>query len=120
MVFTGALSGEELAILLKGSSMGVFPTLYEGFCFPMVESMACGIPTIASNVSCLPEVSGGVLRYFDPMSTEDMADAIEKVLNDTAERGRMVSAGLARAAQFSWRKTAEETLDVLAEAARRR
>jgi glycosyltransferase involved in cell wall biosynthesis len=117
VVFTGALPDSEIALLLKGASLGVFPSLYEGFCMPMVESMACGVPTVASNVSCLPEVSGGVLRYFDPTSPEDMANVIHQVLTDSDERQRIIAAGLQRASQFSWRSTAEQTLEVLSSAA---
>ena len=65
IILTGALPDEELSILVKNASLCVIPSLYEGFCLPMVEAMACGVPTVASNSSCIPEVSGrnpGVLR----------------------------------------------------------
>jgi glycosyltransferase involved in cell wall biosynthesis len=68
VVFTGALPDSDLALLLKGSLLAAMPSLYEGFCLPMIEAMACGIPTIAASTSCLPEVSGNVLSYFDPLS----------------------------------------------------
>ena len=62
-----ALADAELTLLLKGANLVVIPSLYEGFCLPMLEAMACGIPTIAANTSCLPEISGNVLRYFNPV-----------------------------------------------------
>ena len=68
VVLTSALNDRDLSLLVRGASLEAIPSLYEGFCLPMVEAMACGIPTIAANSSCLPEISGGVLRYFDPYS----------------------------------------------------
>jgi alpha-1,3-rhamnosyl/mannosyltransferase len=113
VVLTGALADSDLATLLKGSTLVVIPSLYEGFCFPMVEAMACGIPTIASNSSCLPEVSGGVLKYFDPLSVEEMAACMEEVLESEETRRGLVQRGKQRAACFSWRRCAEQTLEVL-------
>lgn len=113
VIFTGPLPDGELALLLKGSVASVIPSLYEGFCLPMVEAMACGVPTIASNASCLPEVSGGALRYFDPFSVEDMASAIEHVLEDRSVREQLARDGLKRASFFSWERCARETLELL-------
>jgi glycosyltransferase involved in cell wall biosynthesis len=110
VIVTGPLPDEELAMVVKGASAAVVPSLYEGFCLPMVEAMACGIPTTASNNSCLPEISGNVLRYFDPLSVEAIADSIEAVLCDTQLRQEVSSAGIKRAAEFSWGKCARETL----------
>jgi glycosyltransferase involved in cell wall biosynthesis len=120
VVLTGALNDRDLSLLLRGASLEVIPSLYEGFCLPMVEAMACGIPTVASNSSCLPEISGGVLRYFDPASVEDMSRSMETVLlsrdlqTDLTERGR------GRAQTFSWDLCAQQTLAVLEQVARRR
>ena len=83
----------------------------------MVEAMACGVPTIASSASCIPEVSGGVLEYFDPYSEEEMAAAIERALDDSSLRHRLREKGLARAAEFSWARCAADTLQVFIEAA---
>ena len=113
VILTGALPDEDLASLLKGSTLCVIPSLYEGFCLPMVEAMACGTPTIASNKSCLPEVSGGVLRYFDPYSIEEMASTIAAALEDTALRSQLSTEGIKRASQFSWDRCAKETMAVL-------
>jgi glycosyltransferase involved in cell wall biosynthesis len=99
--------------LLKGSVASVIPSLYEGFCLPMVEAMASGVPTIAANASCLPEVSGGALRYFDPLSVEDIESAIEQVLGDDALREQLARDGVKVVAKYSWEKCARETLDVL-------
>jgi glycosyltransferase involved in cell wall biosynthesis len=118
VVLTQALSDTDLAMLLKGANLAVIPSLYEGFCLPMLESMACGIPTIAADRSCLPEVSGGVLRYFNPESVDDMAVHMEQALESTALRRELVEKGRARALEFGWRRCAEETLAILARWAR--
>jgi glycosyltransferase involved in cell wall biosynthesis len=113
IIFTGTLDARDLAILIKGASLCVIPSLYEGFCLPMVEAMACGVPTIVADSSCLPEVSGGVLRYFDPLSEEDMAATIEDVLDHSDLQKELARRGLKRASEFSWQRCAEETLMVL-------
>jgi glycosyltransferase involved in cell wall biosynthesis len=112
IVLTGPLPDAELATLIKNASLCVIPSLYEGFCLPMVEAMACGAPTVASSNSCIPEISGGVLEYFDPYSVEEMAWVIRKGLEDSEMRGRLKRDGLSRAAEFSWERCARETLNV--------
>lgn len=117
VIFTGPLPDQELALLIKGASLAVIPSLYEGFCLPLLEAMACGIPVVASNSSCLPEVSGGRLRYFDPFSIDDIGNTILTVLGDPDLQRRLVQDGLKRAAEFSWERCARETLAVLRNAA---
>jgi glycosyltransferase involved in cell wall biosynthesis len=77
--------------------------------------MACGVPVIAANSSCLPEISGGMLRYFNPESVEEMSACMEEALEDAELRRELSEKGIARAAQFSWRRCAQETLAVLKE-----
>jgi glycosyltransferase involved in cell wall biosynthesis len=113
VILTGALEDSDLATLLKGASLAVIPSLYEGFCLPMVEAMACGVPTIAANSSCLPEVSGGVLKYFEPRSVEDMSACMEQVLDDGEARRLLAQRGRERATTFSWKGCAVQTLEVL-------
>jgi glycosyltransferase involved in cell wall biosynthesis len=118
VVIPGTLEDSELALLIKGASLAVMPSLYEGFCLPMVESMACGVPVVASNTSCLPEVSGGVLKYFNPNSVEDMAACMEQVLEDSGLRQHLAQAGKKRAAGFDWTTCAEKTLAIFEECGR--
>ncbi len=113
VILPGALNDSDLAMLIKGASLVVIPSLYEGFCLPMVEAMACAVPAIVANASCLPEVSGGVLKYFDPTSVKEMAACMEQVLESGDTRKGLAQRGRERAACFSWRRCAEETLDVL-------
>lgn len=113
VILTGALANTDLALLLKGAVLAVVPSLYEGFCLPMVEAMACGAPTVAANASCLPEVSGGVLEYFDPLSVEDMSDCMQRVLESEGLRKALSRKGRERARVFDWQRCAQETLDIL-------
>jgi glycosyltransferase involved in cell wall biosynthesis len=117
VVFTGPLPTEDLSILVKNAALCAIPSLYEGFCLPLIEAMACGIPTIASNSSCIPEISAGKLRYFDPLSVEEMAVEMERALTDAGLRKELREAGLRRASEFSWQRCAQETLRVLEQAA---
>lgn len=113
VVLTGPLDDGDLACLLKGASLAVVPSLYEGFCLPMVEAMACGVASIASDASCLPEVSGGVLKYFDPSSVDAIASCMESALDSNEIRRGLAERGKQRASVFSWRRCAEETVSVL-------
>jgi glycosyltransferase involved in cell wall biosynthesis len=113
VIFTGLLAEADLALLLKGASLAVIPSLYEGFCLPMVEAMACGVPTIAAKTSCLPEISGNALAYFNPLSVEDMASCMHSVLINSQLGMRLRQQGIARAQEFSWERCARETLQVL-------
>jgi glycosyltransferase involved in cell wall biosynthesis len=113
VILTGILDDSELALLIKGASLAVVPSLYEGFSLPMVEAMACGVPTIASNTSCLPEISGNTLAYFDPLSCEEMAACMQTVLRSSELRLRLVQNGIARAREFTWERCARQTMDVL-------
>ena len=113
VILTGVLADADLALLLKGAALAVVPSLYEGFCLPMVEAMASGTPTVAANTSCLPEVSGGVLEYFDPFSVEDMSDCMQRVLESEELRRALAREGRERARMFDWQRCAEETLNIL-------
>ncbi|MHB8217443.1 MAG: glycosyltransferase family 4 protein [Candidatus Sulfotelmatobacter sp.] len=117
VIFTGALADEDLSMLVKGAELCIIPSLYEGFCLPLVEAMACGTPTIASRGSCIPEVSGGCLRYFDPHSVDEMACLMEEVIDDSDLRMDLSTKGSRRATDFSWERCAAETLSELAEVA---
>jgi glycosyltransferase involved in cell wall biosynthesis len=119
VVLTGALSDRDMSLLVRGASLEVIPSLYEGFCLPMVEAMACGVPTIVANTSCLPEISGGVLRYFNPTSVEEMAACMESVLLSRDLQVELAQQGRARAQKFSWDVCAQQTLAVVEQVARR-
>jgi len=116
VINAGMLSDCDLALLIRGASLAVVPSLYEGFSLPMVEAMACGVPTVASNASCLPEISGNALAYFDPLSVEDIAACLQTALRDSDLRLRLRQNGMNRAREFTWDRCARQTLDVLMKA----
>ena len=116
VILAGMVSEADLPLLIKGAKVTVVPSLYEGFSLPMIESMACGTPTIASRTSCLPEISGNVLAYFDPLSIDDMATCRESALVDSQMRDRLRQTGIEQASKFTWERCAQETLDVLMKA----
>ncbi len=120
VILTGALNDRDLSLLVRGAVLEVIPSLYEGFCLPMVEAMACGTPTIAANTSCLPEISGGVLRYFDPTSIEDIAAMMQTVLQSRHLQAELAGRGRERVQKFDWDLCAEQTLAVVEQVARRR
>ena len=95
----GRVPREELASLYRRASALVFPSLYEGFGQPPLEAMACGCPVACSTAGSLPEVCGNAARYFDPMSVDEMVEAISTVLDDPQP---LVERGLPRAALFTW------------------
>jgi glycosyltransferase involved in cell wall biosynthesis len=116
VILAGVVSEPDLALLIKGAELAVVPSLYEGFSLPMVESMACGTPTIVSRTSCLPEISGNVLAYFDPLSIDDMAACMQSALTDSQMREQLREKGIEQASKFTWERCAQETLDVLIKA----
>lgn len=113
----GYVPREVLPALYAGATAFVYPSLYEGFGLPVLEALACGAPVVTSNVSSLPEVGGDAALYIDPHSIEELAAAIEKLLDDEALREQLKIKGFAQAAKFSWEKCARETLAVYHEIA---
>jgi alpha-1,3-rhamnosyl/mannosyltransferase len=89
-----------------------FPSLYEGFGLPPLEALACGAPVLCGDTSSLPEVVGDAALRVDTRSVTALAGGLAQLLGDTALRQRLREAGLQRAANFSWRRTAEATLNV--------
>jgi glycosyltransferase involved in cell wall biosynthesis len=100
---------DPLAALYRGASVMVYPSLYEGFGLPPLEAMACGTPVITSSASSLPEVVGDAGLLVDPHDPDALTDAMATVLSDDRLRSRMRENGLARAATFSWARTAAAT-----------
>lgn len=109
----GWLSRDELDRLYAESTALVFPTRFEGFGLPPLEAMARGCPVIVSDIPVLHEVAGDAAVYVDPDDPEAIARAIRSVLDAPVERERMSRAGVARAAAFSWEKTAAATREAL-------
>jgi glycosyltransferase involved in cell wall biosynthesis len=112
---TGYLDDGELRALYSSCKLFVYPSLYEGFGLPPLEAMACGAPVIASRIATFEETLDGNAQLVAPNDEHALAQAIVHLLEDEAERQTLAARGLARAAQFSWKKTAELTLSVYEE-----
>ena len=108
--FPGHVPAADLEGLYRAASCFVFPSLYEGFGLPILEAMRRGVPVACARASSLPEVAGEAARYFDPRRPEELSAAICQLLEDRGLAARLAEAGRERAAQFSWRRTAEGTL----------
>jgi glycosyltransferase involved in cell wall biosynthesis len=102
----------DLPAIYNGADVAVLPSYYEGFGLTALEAMACGTPVVATNRSSLPEVVGDAGLLIDPYDPADIAAAIRRILEDSALRDRLRSAGPARAATFTWQRTAEIVLQV--------
>jgi glycosyltransferase involved in cell wall biosynthesis len=117
VVLLGDVSEERLRTLYRCATALVYPSMYEGFGLPLIEAMATGTPVIASSAASIPEVTGDAALLLAPTDVAAWAGAISRVVNDEALRARLRASGLARASRFTWRHTAELTLDVYRRAA---
>ena len=113
--FLGFVPDETLAVLYRLADVFVFPSLYEGFGLPPLEAMAAGTPVITSNVSSLPEVVGDAAVLIDPLQPEAIADAMRRVLSDSALRADLRTRGLERVRHFSWARSVERVRAIYGE-----
>ena len=107
---TGFVAEEDKAVLISGATAFLFPSLYEGFGFPVLEAMACGTPVICSHTSSLPEVAGDAALLVDPLDTTGLATAIRRVLTDGSLRTCLARRGYANIQRFSWQRCARQVL----------
>lgn len=113
VIFTDYIPDDDLPALISGAKCYVLPSLWEGFGIPVIEAQACGVPTIVSNVSSLPEVVGDSAILIDPESPKSIATAIEKILSNEKTRADLINKGFKNIKRFSWQKCAQETLKAL-------
>jgi glycosyltransferase involved in cell wall biosynthesis len=104
------LDAEELSSVYQRAEMFVFPSIYEGFGFPLLEAMRHGVPTITARTSSLPEVGGEATLYFDPASAAELATAIGRIDRDPVLRSWLIGKGRERVGNFQWSRTAEQTM----------
>jgi len=111
--FPGWIPREDLYDLYARAWGFVYPTLFEGFGLPILEALAAGVPAACSDIEPLAGIAGDAALRFDPRDTEAMADAMLRIATDDGVRCRLSEAGPRQAALFSWRATAEQTLEAL-------
>lgn len=112
----GYIPEADKGMLLSGALAVVYPSLYEGFGFPVLEAQACGTAVLCANTSSLPEIAGQGALLVDPLDTMAIAAGIQKLCTDHAFRQTLIQAGFANVSKFTWRATAVQLLDLLTQA----
>jgi glycosyltransferase involved in cell wall biosynthesis len=117
VVLPGYIDPADKAALLTGATALTFPSLYEGFGFPVLEAQACGTPVVTSTTSSLPEVAGSAALLVDPLDTAALSTALRRIVGDEPLRAQLRRDGLANVGRFRWGDSAAAVLDVLEAAA---
>jgi len=112
VILVNRVSDGDLALFYNLADVFVFPSFHEGFGLPVLEAMACGTPVVCSNTAALPEIVGDTGIQVDPDNHEALAIAMKKVLTDSSLADEMSHQGKERSHQFTWQRTARETLEV--------
>lgn len=112
IIRTGYVTHEDLVALYNLADLFAFPTLYEGFGLPVLEAMKCETPVVSSNVASIPEVAGDAAILVDPMSEDEIASAIEKVLSSKQLQKSMIEKGVTQAAKFTWTEFGSRMVDI--------
>lgn len=120
VIFTGYIESADLNPLFDGAEVFVSVPIYEDFGSTVLEAFASGIPVVCSNVTSYPEITGGAAKMVDPYDVDGIRDAILEILRDSRLREEMKDKGLMQARKFHWETTAQKTLEVLEEVARRK
>lgn len=111
VIFPGFIAMEHLPYLYSASELFVYPSFYEGFGLPPVEAMACGVPVIASNTTSIPEIIGDNAVSVNPSDIDALSEAMLNVLQDEALKEELITKGLVRASELTWKDTAMKTLN---------
>ncbi|WP_216679867.1 glycosyltransferase family 4 protein [Hymenobacter siberiensis] len=112
----GYLTDDQLNQLYHRARAFVFPSLYEGFGFPILEAFGQQCPVVLSNASCFPEIAQDAAQYFDPYDADDLREQLDRVLCDRALRHTLVNRALTRVRDFTWERAAAQTRQVYEEA----
>jgi len=113
VVQTGFVSDADRADLLAGATVFAYPSIYEGFGFPPLEAMLCGVPVVAGTAGALPEVLGDAAAFVEPTDVDALADAIGKLVDPAASRRReLIERGRTQAARYSWTTTADRMVEL--------
>jgi glycosyltransferase involved in cell wall biosynthesis len=113
IVFTGYLSTEDMNKVVSSALGLLYPSLFEGFGVPIVEGFAARVPVITSNVTSMPEVAGDAALLVNPLSTTEIADAMEKLATNKELRAKLIQLGTERNRNFSWDKSAQQFWDII-------
>lgn len=111
IIFTGFIPENELPIFYNAANIFVYPSLYEGFGLPILESMSCGTPVITSNITSIPEVIGDAGILINPKNLIELQSEMANLLNNESLRNELREKGLKRSKLFTWKKTAKKTLE---------
>ena len=112
LIWLGYVPDDLLPNLYSEATAFIFPSLYEGFGLPLVEAMACGCPTLSSNMASLPEIGGKAAHFFDPTDIGDMAEAIKKVCEDLVYRQKLAQRGPKHAKKYNWESSFKKHMDL--------
>jgi glycosyltransferase involved in cell wall biosynthesis len=112
ITFCGYVPNYELPAIYSMAKLFLYPSLRESFGIPILEAMACGIPVITSNTSSMPEVAGDAAIKIDPFKPEEIALAIDNLINNQNQKEELSAKGLTKATQFTWKNNAIKTLDI--------
>lgn len=107
IILTGFVDDKDVNIIYNSACAFIFPSLAEGFGLPVLEALSCGVPTISSNSTSLPEVYGDSALSFNPTNKEELVDAMEKIYFDNNLRNQLIEGGFNQTKKFSWDKTTE-------------
>ncbi len=112
IILTDFVSDEELTSLYQNASLYIFPSLCEGFGLPPLEAIAHNLPVISSSATCLPEILGDAVIYFNPENPEEIAGKIKQVLEDKKLQKKMISLGKEKIKEYSWQRMGKEMMGV--------
>lgn len=112
VIFTGYVDESEMAGLIKNAKCLCYPSIIEGFGFPVLEAFLLGTPVVASNTSSIPEIAENAAVLVDPKNIEEISDGIVKVLTNTNLSKRLVESGYEQIKKYSWKKATNEYLDL--------
>lgn len=108
----GFVADEDLVAFYNLATVTLLPSFYEGFGLPILESQACGTPVVTSRISSMPEVAGNGALFVDPYNIESISQAIKEIIQDKLVRNNLIKMGFDNMTRFSWKKTADKTIDV--------
>lgn len=110
--FPGFITSNEMPLVYNAATLFLYPSLRESFGLPILEAMGCGTPVITSSAAAMPEVAGNAALLVNPHDTDSLAEKIEELLGDTSLQSELTQKGIQRAAQFTWKKSASDLLEI--------